>query len=204
MSQANFWDQRYREKVYAYGTAPNAFLAASIQHLPRHGKVLCLGDGEGRNGVYLAKQGLEVTSVDLSAAGKRKAEKLAQDEGVWLHYIVADLESYDVGEAVWDGIVSIFCHLPSALRKRVHAACVRGLKPGGVFLLESYAPEQLRFGTGGPKDPDMLLDISTVKAELAGLEFILCRSEERTVVEGEFHSGQAAVTQVIATKRADR
>ena len=202
MSQSHFWNDRYREEVYVYGTVPNAFLAESIQYVPQHGRVLCLGDGEGRNGVYLAKHGLNVTSVDLSAEGKRKAEKLAQYENVGLNYIVGDLEFYDIGQGVWDGIVSIFCHLPSALRKKVHAACVQGLKAGGVFLLESYAPEQLRFNTGGPKDVDMLLDISTAKSELLGLDFIVCRAKERVVIEGEFHSGQAAVTQIVATKTA--
>ena len=203
MSGSTFWNERYREEGYVYGKAPNAFLEEALQYVPRHGRVLCLGDGEGRNGVYLAKQGLAVTSVDLSEKGKLKAENLARQEGVALTYIVGDLASYDIGQNAWDGIVSIFCHLPSALRRKVHAGCVRGLRAGGVFVLESYAPEQLKFDTGGPKDVDMLLDADTARTELLGLDFILCQTKVRTVIEGEFHTGQAAVTQVVARKPAE-
>ena len=105
--------------------------------------MLCLADGEGRNGVYLAEQGYTVCSVDLSEMGLEKANRLAVQRGASAEAVVADLADYAVGEARWDGIVSIFCHLPSAVRASLHERVVAGLKPGGVFILEAYTPDQL-------------------------------------------------------------
>ena len=200
VSQTNFWNERYAAAEYAYGTQPNDFLVSSLNHLPKSGRVLCLGDGEGRNGVYLATQGHDVTSVDMSQEAKRKAEALAQQHNVQLAYIVADLTAYDLGEAKWDAIISIFCHLPKPLREQVHERAAPGLKPGGVFLLEAYSPQQLQFNTGGPKELDMLMALGDVKRELHGLDFTLADEKTRNVMEGKFHHGTAAVIRLIATK----
>lgn len=197
---SNFWNDRYGTDEYAYGTAPNDFLVDSLGHFPKNSRVLCLADGEGRNGVYLATNGFSVTSVDMSAEGKRKAELLAQKLHAKINYVVADLSQYDIGENKWDAIVSIFCHLPKSLRQKVHAACVLGLKNDGIMLLEAYSPDQLKFNTGGPKDPDMLMTVADVKRELQGLEYVLAESKERSVIEGAFHHGDAAVIQIVARK----
>ena len=197
---AAFWNERYGQDRYVYGEKPNDFLVESLSRMRRHGRVLCIGDGEGRNGVYLASQQFEVTSVDKSREGKRKAELLAQKHKTSLHYVVADLDAFDMGDQQWDAIVSIFCHLPKALRGRVHKACIQGLKPGGVMVIEAYRPEQLRFNTGGPKDLDLLLSLDDAKRELEGLSFAVGREVTRNVSEGEFHDGEAAVTQVVGIK----
>lgn len=134
------WDERYSAEEYVYGTSPNNFLEANFSSIPK-GKVLSLAEGEGRNAVFLAKQGYSVTAVDASLVGLNKARKLAEDNGVVIEFIQADLADYDLGENQWDGIVSIFCPLPSSVRKQLHKKVVAGLKPNGVFLIEAYTPD---------------------------------------------------------------
>lgn len=194
------WDKRYSTDEYVYGTAPNEFLADNYHCLPK-GKVLCLADGEGRNGVFLACQGYLVTAVDISKTGLEKAARLAQQEGVSIEIHHADLADYDLGQGKWDAIVSIFCHLPAVLRKKVHAEVVQALKPGGVLLLEAYHPEQLSYGTGGPSSSEMMANLTELRQELSGLDFSYTRELEREVVEGTLHTGQASVVQLIAQKR---
>ncbi|MBU4460847.1 MAG: class I SAM-dependent methyltransferase [Verrucomicrobia bacterium] len=191
------WDQRYAESGWAYGTEPNAFLALCAPRLPR-GRALCLADGEGRNGVFLATLSFDVTSVDLSSVGLAKARGLAASRGVEIATVAADLAGFVIEPGAWDAIVSISCHLPQPLRADVHRRCVAGLRPGGAFLLEAYAPRQLEFHTGGPASADLLMDLGDVKRELAGLRFDIARESEREVVEGRHHTGRAAVTQILA------
>ena len=144
------WDARYRTDDFVFGTAPNDFLAAEVARIPK-GAVLCLGEGEGRNGVHLASLGYAVTGVDGSEVGLAKARRLAEARGVVLDTVVADLATFDLGEQRWQGIVSIFVHLPSALRADLYPRVVRALAPGGVLLLEAYTPRQHGIGgVGGP------------------------------------------------------
>lgn len=192
------WNQRYNTAEYIYGTEPNDFLRAHAASIPAGGKVLCLAEGEGRNAVFLAQRGYQVTAVDSSDVGLAKAAALASARGVHIACIHADLAEFALGEQAWDGIVSIFCHLPSPVRQPLYAALGRALTPGGVFLLESYTPAQLAFSTGGPKDVDMLVDAATLRRELPGLQFSLLEERQREVVEGTYHTGLAAVVQAVA------
>lgn len=194
------WDERYAAPEYFYGTEPNDLLRSRANVIPKHGRVLCLGEGEGRNAAFLAGLGLDVTALDQSEQGLRKATSLAASRGVSISTIVADLSCHDIEPGAWDAIVSIWCHLPSTLRVRVHAQVVAGLKPGGVFILEAYRPEQLRFGTGGPKDADLLPTLAGLRLELAGLQFEHATEAERDVQEGRGHSGRSAVVQVLARR----
>lgn len=193
------WDQRYGTADYFYGTEPNDFLRAEVARLPP-GDVLCIGDGEGRNSVWLAQQGRHVTAVDASSVGLAKASALAQARGVPLTTVHADLAVFDFGEARWDAVVSIFCHLPSALRRSVYARAQRGLRPGGVVLLESYTPAQLGRGTGGPPNVDMLVDLAALRQDFAGLSIELGIERERDVYEGKGHGGGSSVVQLVARK----
>ena len=143
-----FWDQRYKVDSYLYGENPNDFLVENLDRFKNGGKVLCLSEGEGRNAVYLALNGFQVTCVDISAIAKEKALKLAALKGVKIEYDVSDLEEYDLGNEKWDGIVSIFGHTPSIVRKKLHQAIKKSLKKGGVFLLEGYSVDQLKYNTG--------------------------------------------------------
>jgi SAM-dependent methyltransferase len=194
------WDERYSASGYFYGTEPNDFLRERAAAITPGGSVLCLGEGEGRNAAWLAGRGLEVTALDQSGEGLRKARELAARRGVAIVTLQADLAGHDILPAGWDAIVSIWCHLPSRLRARVHAQVVAGLKPGGVFLLEAYRPEQLRFGTGGPKEADLLPSLAQLRHELAGLEIEHGAELEREVHEGQGHSGPSAVVQVLARR----
>jgi len=195
------WDERYSSEEYAYGTEPNEFLEANFNSIPK-GKVLSLAEGEGRNAVFLAKQGYDVTAVDASVVGLDKARKLAEANGVVVEFIQADLADYDLGENKWDGIVSIFCPLPSALRKQLYRKVEAALKPNGVFLLEAYTPEQLKHGTGGGNSADVMQTRESLRLELPGLKFKHLVELERDVIEGIYHTGIGAVVQAIATKES--
>ena len=191
------WDERYAAEHYIYGTEPNSFLAENVTRIPK-GRVLCLADGEGRNSVFLAQQGYSVTAVDASAIGIRKAKKLAQDNNVRVEYIHADLTNYSPGTEQWEGIVSIFCHLPASIRTSLHKNIVSALKPGGVLLLEAYTPAQLKHGTGGPPEAALTMSADILEQELNGLKFDLLQELEREVIEGSHHTGLGAVVQVLA------
>ena len=193
------WDERYRQAGFIYGTSPNDFLVSVVDSLPM-GKVLSLAEGEGRNGVYLASLGYSVTGVDGSATGLEKAVRLAAERGVSFTPIVADLSDFTIMPETWDGIVSLFCHLPSALRVPLHRRVVGGLKPGGTFILEAFSKEQLGRDTGGPPSLDMLMDLDELMVELKGLDFIHARRVERDVREGRCHNGPASVVQLLGVK----
>lgn len=195
------WDERYGADEYVYGTEPNDFLRQTAHRIPE-GPVLCLADGEGRNGVFLAERGHAVTSVDASSVGLEKATRLAAARGVTLHTVHTDLAEYVIEPRAWAGIVSIFCHLPPALRARVHDAAVRGLRPGGVFILEAYTPRQLAYGTGGPRAEELLVTPQDLNTELAGLRLEQCVERVRPVREGSLHDGEAAVVQALGIKPA--
>ena len=173
------WDERYNTEDYAYGITPNKFLAENYGSLPK-GKILSLAEGEGRNAVFLAKQGYAVTAIDSSSVGLEKAKKLAEKN----HVI----------------IVSIFCPLSSLAREKLHKKIMAGLKKKGVFLLEAYTPEQLKHGTGGGNSEDMMTSKISLINELKNLEFNHLLELEREVIEGAYHTGVGAVVQAIATK----
>lgn len=195
------FDARYAEPELAYGAEPNEFLASVAATIPP-GPVLCLAEGQGRNAVFLAGLGHAVTAVDRSTVGLARAAALAAERGVALTTRAADLAEFTIEPGAWSGIVSIFGHLPQPLRSRVHRSAAAGLRPGGVFVLEAYRPAQLGFGTGGPKDVSMLPTLEELRADLAGLDFVIGRELERDVVEGRFHTGRAAVVQVVARRAA--
>lgn len=195
------WNERYSQPGFAYGSEPNDFLEANAtRYLPAGGEVLCLAEGEGRNAVYLARQGFRVTGVDQSSTGLEKAQALAKQHGVELTTVVADLNDFDFGSARWDGIISIWCHTPSALRKRLHRDVVSSLKPGGVLILEAYTPAQIALKTGGPPNADFLMTLAGVTAELEGLAILHGEEVLREIHEGQYHNGQSAVLQLVARK----
>ena len=193
------WDERYSLQEYAYGTQPNDFLR-EYSHLIPKGKVLCIAEGEGRNAVFLAKQGYSVTAVDSSLVGIDKAKKWAKNNAVNIEFIHADLAEYDIGERQWEGIVSIFCPLPKSLRRKVHGNVVQGLKKGGIFLLEAYTPRQVNYGTGGGNSIDLMQTVESLAVELHSLNIQRLIELERDVVEGIYHTGMASVVQAIAEK----
>lgn len=193
------WDKRYDIEEYAYGKQPNTFLKEKYAAIPK-GRVLSLAEGEGRNAVFLAQQGYTVTAIDSSQVGLEKAQKLADENGVSIELVHADLEDYDLGQSKWDGIVAIFCPLPSVVRAALYKKIALALKKGGVFFLEAYTPEQVNHGTGGGNSVDTMQSIATLRSELAGLTFTHLVELERDVVEGIYHTGKGAVVQAIAKR----
>ena len=193
------WDERYSEPGFVYGTDANEFLVSVVNQIPP-GKILSLAEGEGRNAVYLASLGYQVVGVDGSEVGLGKAQALAVERGVAITTVHADLSQFEIDQEQWDGIIACYCHVPSAIRIPLHHAAVRGLKSGGVFVLEAYSKEQLAYDTGGPQSLDMLMSLDDVKRELAGLEFSHAVQVEREVREGSRHTGLASVIQIVGIK----
>ncbi|WLT39629.1 class I SAM-dependent methyltransferase [Synechocystis sp. B12] len=193
------WDERFSQSEYVYGTEPNDFLVSVANQIPQ-GKILCLAEGEGRNACFLASLGYEVIAVDQSSVGLAKAKQLAQEKGVKITTVQSNLADFDIVADAWEGIVSIFCHLPSSLRKQLYPKVYQGLKPGGVFILEGFALEQLQYNTGGPKDLDLLPKLETLQSELPSLNWLIANNLERNLDEGAYHQGKAALIQLLGQK----
>ncbi len=200
MSNA-FWDQRYSGDELAYGDAPNQFLLSVSHRVPTKGTALDIGAGEGRNAMFLASRGLDVLAVDQSDVGMKKAQRTAQERGLRLDTRAVDLRDFEAALGSFDVVSSIFVHLPGALRAAVHRRIGAWLKPGGIFVLEAYAPDQIERSTGGPKDPAMLASLEVILSELGELEILHRAALERDVTEGTFHTGIASVVQVLARKK---
>lgn len=200
MDVGTFWNDKFAQDFYRYGEAPNAFLAAHHAAFPSGGRVLSLGEGEGRNAVFLAEQGYAVTAMDASSEGVRKTGRLAEARGVTVDARLTDLLKEDLGLAAWDGIVNVYCHLRSADRQAIYPRIQAALKPGGVFLTEQFSVEQLAYGSGGPKDPDMLLTIAELEAAFAGYELAYAAQELTELEEGPGHRGPGSVVRLIAIK----
>jgi 2-polyprenyl-3-methyl-5-hydroxy-6-metoxy-1,4-benzoquinol methylase len=197
----DFWEERYSEGDFAYGTEPNTFLASCRAHIPAAGcKALAIADGEGRNGVWLAQQGCDVTSVDYSQAGVEKSNRLAEVRGVKINAICADLNVWDWPENEHDLVISIFAHFPPQMRQQVHANILKALKPGGTLILEAYHPTQLEYKTGGPQVAEMMYSAEDLKQDFAGADIVSLEDLVVEVNEGKYHFGQGAVTRLILKK----
>ncbi|MEZ4607824.1 MAG: class I SAM-dependent methyltransferase, partial [Deinococcales bacterium] len=196
--------QRYQERDI-FGLAPNDFIKEMAGHIPK-GRVLCLAEGEGRNALYLASLGYKVTAVDFSWVGLEHAQTLAQSRKLNLTTICQDLTTFDLGEAQWQGIISVFFHIPSPERHLIHQKVIRALAPQGVFLLEAFRPDQMELReaasgrTGGPSQLDRFANLANLQEELKGLDILLGQECNRQLDEGRYHQGLSAVVQVMAKK----
>ena len=197
----NFWDQRFTEPGYQYGLQPNVFLREQAVRLAPGSRVLLPGDGEGRNGVWLAQQGHRVTSADKSAVGLQKASALAAERGVALTTLQIDLADWQPEPDSFDAVVLIYTHLPSTIRSGAHQRLAAGLRSGGCLLQEAFHPDQLRHHSGGPKDVTMLYTPAMLADDFAGLLTpVLSWTGEVTLSEGPGHQGLACVTRWIGCK----
>ncbi|MEZ7499400.1 class I SAM-dependent methyltransferase [Flavobacterium sp. Arc3] len=198
---SNFWNERYAENEYAYGIQPNQFFVESISKLPENGKILFPAEGEGRNAVFAAKNGFEVLAFDTSIEGKKKADKLANDNGVKIDYRVGILEELDFEPASFDGVVFIYSHFPKAIRATIHHQIERLLKPNGVVIFEAFSKEQLEYPSGGPRDLEMLFSEEEVKEEFKNIAFDFLKTEIIELSEGPFHQGKGSVIRFIGKKK---
>ena len=200
---SNKWDERYGVDEYVYSKEPNLFLKENFKIIPK-GNVLCVADGEGRNGVWLAKNGYNVTSIDFSPKAIEKTNKLAQEYNVSINTKCGDLLNYNFGENKYDGIVSIFAHFKVEEINKLHSQYLRALKPNGIFFMEVFAKEQLLLKTGGPKDIALLYDTKDIKNSFPNAEIELLKKDIVYLHEGDMHDGKAIVVRAIIRKPSDK
>jgi len=198
----DFWNERFTEPEPVYGTDPNVFLASQAERFRPNGQVLCLGEGEGRNAVWLASKGMHVTAVDYAEAAVERTRKLAQSRNVEVATVCADLSVYEMPAATYDGIVSIFVHLPEQLRQAVHRRALTSLRPEGAFVAEYFSREQLAFGTGGPKNPAVLYTVDGLRSDFESKtsRIDLLEQVEVELQEGRYHQGRASVIRVVVSR----
>lgn len=194
------WNDVFNKTEYHYGETPNEFVKNNYLKIKEGGKVLCLGSGEGRNAVFLAKQGYDVYAVDYSHVGLNKTKLLADKNFVNLTLIKADLTDYEIINEKYDAIICIFLHLPPKTRKKLANKIKAALKPNGLFIAEYYDLEQINYNTGGPKNTEMLLSVELLKEEFEGLDFELLEKNKKVLIEGTGHTGEAVVVDIIAKK----
>lgn len=195
----NVWDERYAGDDYFFGTEPNAFLRSQQELLKRGGSCLAVADGEGRNGVWLAEQGLQVVSVENSQVAMLKAKALAQQRGVKIDFEFADLLTWDWGEARFDFVVAIFIQFVTPdKRQQVFDNIKRCLKPGGHLLLQGYMPRQIEYGTGGPSQVENLYTEEMLRAAFSDTEILHLRAHDDHISEGVGHHGMSALIDMVA------
>jgi SAM-dependent methyltransferase len=202
----NFWDQQFSTPDFKYGKAANCFLRDQAFRLSPNSKVLLPGDGEGRNSVWLATQGHQVTAVDNSAVGLAKAQRLAAEHLVAVETVLADLEHWVPTPASFDALVLTYVHLPASLRPLAHRHLAEALRPGGWFILEAFHPRQLAYTSGGPKAEAMLYTTDLIRRDLdalavPGFTEVLAWEGEVQLDEGNGHQGPAYLTRYIAQRK---
>jgi SAM-dependent methyltransferase len=195
------WDERFRGEKPVYGTQPNLYLERHAPRLKSGSKVLVPGDGYGRNGHWLARQGFAVHTVDLSPVGVERSRKVAEAAGLAMTIEQADLAEWKWPVSEFDGVAAIFLHLPRELSKKINPAMLRALRPGGILIFEAFTPEQIKFQTGGPKDPDLLYTANLLRHDFAGAEVLDLEEIELHMDEGVKHSGMSAVVHGVFRAR---
>lgn len=196
------WNERFGAEEYIFGTAPNAFLASQAPLLRPGGRALCVADGEGRNGVWLAQQGLQVSAFDFSAVAVEKARRLARDRGVEVRYELASVYDWRWPEAAFDVVAAIFVQFADpAMRGFMFERMIAALKPGGLLLLEGYTPGQLKYATGGPKNVEQLYTEPMLRQAFAALEILELKAYEAELDEGSRHTGMSAVIDLVARRK---
>ena len=195
------WQERYSTSDYRFGREPNEFLLRCRPLLPRSGRALAIADGEGRNGVWLAQQGLDVLSIDFSPAGQAKARALAAEHKVAIAFVEADVHAWPYPADAFDVVVEIFTQFSApANRARKWAGMRRALKSGGLLIVQGYTPKQLDYGTGGPKQIEHLYTRDMLERAFADLADVEIVEEERELNEGTGHSGMSAIIGLTARK----
>ncbi|WP_395699689.1 class I SAM-dependent methyltransferase [Aquabacterium sp.] len=198
---AAVWNRRFTAEGYLFGTEPNGWLAQHAAVWPRGGRVLCVADGEGRNSVWLARQGLAVEAFDIAEAGVAKARQLAAQAGVEVRYTVAGCDDYAWPQAAFDGVAAIFIQFADpALRSRLFQRMVASLKPGGVLVLQGYTPKQLEYKTGGPPFAAHLYTEELLRSAFSDLEILALDSYEADLNEGAGHHGRSALIGLVARR----
>ena len=201
MSAAPFWDERYAQAGFLFGEAPNAFLKSRLRLLEPGKSVLCVADGEGRNGVWLAEQGLRVHAVDASPVALAKSRQLAARRGVGLWWEEADLQTWAWPHEAYDIVVAIFTQFvgPEG-RAQQFAGMRQALKPGGLLILQGYTPRQLEYGTGGPPHAENMYTEEVLREAFGDWDILHLAEHDDVIEEGAGHSGVSALIDLVARK----
>jgi ubiquinone/menaquinone biosynthesis C-methylase UbiE len=201
MSEYEQWESRFATGEYVFGMEPNYFLAAAAPLLPATGKALAVADGEARNGVWLAQQGLDVLSLDFSPAAQEKGRRLARECGVHVNFELADVHRWPYPDAAFDVVVEIFTQFSTPAERALKwDGMRRALKPGGLLILQGYTPKQLQYATGGPRQLENLYTREMLEQAFAGFKDMRIVEEEREMHEGARHKGMSAVIGLTAIK----
>ncbi|MFL6797409.1 MAG: SAM-dependent methyltransferase [Xanthobacteraceae bacterium] len=195
------WESRFANPDYVFGTGPNEFLAAQKHLLPQQGRALAIADGEGRNGVWLAEQGLDVLAFDFSANAQAKARSLARSRGVTLTLELLKVADYSWPAEAFDVVVDIFTQFSSPDERAAKFAGIRRtLKSGGLLLLQGYRPEQIAYATGGPKEPEQMYTRALLEREFGSFKQISIEESDLEMQEGLAHQGMSAVITLVGRK----
>ncbi len=197
-----FWNQRYADPGYIFGTAPNRFLEAEAGRLPPAARILDVACGEGRNAVWLAAHGHDVVGLDIAPLALEKARRLAAERAVDVRFEEADLRTRAWGEAEFDAIVCIFIQFAApAERTRLFEGFARALRPGGLLLMQGYTPKQLEYGTGGPGTRDNLYTPEMLREAFADWQIERLEAYDAELSEGTKHVGMSALVDLVARRR---
>lgn len=195
------WNSRFAGTDYLFGRAPAAFVGTSLPYLAPGARVLCLADGEGRNGVGYAREGHRVTSMEASENAQAKARALAAEAGVTVDFALSRIEDWDWTPGAFDAVAAIFIQFaPPPMRTAIHRGIATTLRPGGLALIHGYAPRQVANGTGGPKDPAHLYTLDLLRADFPGWEVLRAKDYDADIAEGSAHVGRSALVDFIARK----
>jgi SAM-dependent methyltransferase len=197
----DFWDAHYADDAYIFGTEPNAFLASKRDLLKSGTRALAVADGEGRNGVWLAQQGLDVLSIDISPIGLEKARKLASERKVTVRFQESDVRGWDWGREQFDVIAAIFIQFAAPEdRAGIFEGMKRALKSEGLIILQGYTPKQIQFKTGGPPNPENLYTPELLRECFSDLDILHLHEHEDFIAEGTKHYGMSALIDMVARK----
>jgi SAM-dependent methyltransferase len=201
MSELARWNERFAAPGYHFGTAPNEFLRSQADLLEPGRTALSIADGEGRNGVFIAERGLDVLAVDFSPPALAKARALAASRGVPLRIEQADVLNWTWPVAQFDVVAAIFIQFATAEeRPRLFAGIRQAVKPGGLLLMQGYRPEQLAYGTGGPKEIGNLYTRALLQEAFADFASLDIREHDDVIREGDAHAGMSALIDLVGRK----
>ena len=197
-----FWNERFNKAEFIFGTEPNQYLLEKAsQYLKPNQRVLSIADGEGRNGVWLAKQGMRVVAFDASDVALAKAKQFAKENQVELEYTFSDVDSFAWHTNTYDAVIGIFIQFADpAMRERIFQKTYEALKPGGIFILQGYTPKQLEYKTGGPSLIEHLYTEELIRGLAQDFNILELQSYERELSEGPRHTGMSALLGLVARK----
>jgi 2-polyprenyl-3-methyl-5-hydroxy-6-metoxy-1,4-benzoquinol methylase len=199
------WDDRYRDKEFAYGEQPNEFLKEQLERLSP-AKILFPAEGEGRNAVFAAQLGWSVSAYDISTEGQKKALQLAQKNNVSIDYKIGELESLNYHDEQFDAIALIYAHFPAAIKSAIHRALDKYLRKGGTIIFEAFSKSHIDYITknenvGGPRDIESLFSVEEIKSDFINYNIIELKETEIFLNEGMYHNGQASVIRFLGRKK---